>query len=324
MTVGWTQWQPTVGEALLAPRSAHAHAALLVTSFESDEATVPPDATGGPCAPEGDMLWQKSPDGKQSQYKLCYAPAFRRGQGPTGGSLTCDANSYVMLEGPRFCCRHPRIALNGQKLKAEVEVCGDMLAEFDPAGQKLRYVKGPSSNATPELRDALQMASLGSNVPSPVGMQALDNNVEWKLLLGQKCKGRDGTLIQWPSGRAEMCPTGTTPVHGPGYMSWQCDASYKKKQTFHCCSVKGTMKCVPNLVDQAANMGCFCPGVGGGAWSDEPEEGADAAGEATGPKDGAKEANHAVGLPPISVILLTSFGFPGQPQRPQRRGHEFL
>merc|ERR1712096_98291 len=94
---------------------------------------------------------------------------------------------------------------------------------------------------------------------------------EWKLLLGQRCKGRDGTLITWPSGRAEMCPTGTQPVHGDDYLSWQCDGHYKKEQRHFCCSVKGKMKCVPHLIDQAADMKCNCPGVGGGGWSEEEE-----------------------------------------------------
>merc|ERR1712224_725596 len=193
---------------------------------------------------EGDMLWQKTPDGKQSKYQLCYAPAYRNsGQGPTGGSLQCEPNSYVSLEAPRFCCRNARILINGEKFHSKTEVCGDVAADFDAAPQKIRYTRGPASDGTPELMEKLQSASMGQKLPSAIGEQVMKEGSEWKLLLGQRCKGRDGTLISWPSGRVEMCPTGTQPVHGDGYLSWQCGGMYKKEKRLHCCMVKGKMKC---------------------------------------------------------------------------------
>jgi len=311
-----------MGEALFSRRFAHPHRAT-ATAFDADsevQGVVNPNSSGGVCAPEGEMIWQKSADGKQSKYSLCYAPATRHGgQGPTGGSLNCDANSYVTVEGPRFCCRNPRININGEKMQAKVEVCGDVQADFDAAAQKIRYVRGPSFDGTPELQNALEDSSMGTNLPSPIGTQAMKDGSEWKLLLGQRCKGRDGTLISWPSGRAEMCPTGSQPVHGAGYASWQCDGTYKKEHRLHCCSVKGKMKCVPNLVDQASAMKCNCPGVGGSGWSEDAE----------GKEDLEKESEvggvtPSIGLSPLPVLLLTSSGVPGQSRktrRPCRRGY---
>merc|ERR1712028_222878 len=106
----------------------------------------------------------------------------------------------------------------------------------------------------------LHESSMGTAIPSPVSTGAMKDGSEWKLLLGQRCKGREGTLITWPSGRCEMCPTGSQPVHGNGYASWMCDGSYKKEKTLHCCAVKGKMKCVPNLTNQSAQAKCICPG----------------------------------------------------------------
>jgi len=213
--------------------------------------------------------------------------------------------------------------MNGEKMHAKVEVCGDLQAEFDPGAQKIRYQRGPSSDGTPELMEALEYSSLGTALPSPIGHQAMQEGSEWKLLLGQRCKGRDGTLITWPTGRAEMCPTGTQPVHGAGYMSWQCDGTYKKEHRLHCCSVRKyeggqmAMKCVPNLVDQAASLQCTCPGVGGSTWFED--EGEDYTDLATQQAEG-KHGKESIGLPPLPVLLLTSFGLPRRSRGPSRRG----
>merc|ERR1719506_433928 len=300
-----------MGEALLAPHSLH-----VATSFDADEdeaASVARNlqSSGGMCSAEGDMIWQKTPDGRQSKYSLCYAPADRNsGTGPTGGGLQCDANSYISLEAPRFCCRNPRILIEGEKLRAQTEVCGDVQAEFDPNAQKIRYVRGPSSDGTPELQEKLEASSVGTTLPSPIGIQAMREESDWKLILSERCKGRDGTLIQWPSGRVEMCPAGTQPVHGRDYLSWQCDGAYKTERRLHCCMVKGKMKCVPHLVDQGASMKCNCPGVGG--------SGEESAGSAEG--DHPQAAQSSIGLPPLPVLLFTTFGMPGQLERPCRRG----
>merc|ERR1719238_1264313 len=103
---------------LLAPRHGRSHIAM-PTAFDDDEGggMKNPNSSGGVCSPDGEMLWQKSVDGKQNRYYLCYAPATRNGgQGPTGGSLACEPYSYVSVEGPRFCCRNPRITMNGEKM----------------------------------------------------------------------------------------------------------------------------------------------------------------------------------------------------------------
>lgn len=304
-------------EALLAPSSRHSHPAT-VTAFFDEEITKNPNSTGGVCDADGEMLWTKSSDGKQSRYSLCYAPAYRKGgQGPTGGGLTCEPHSYVTVEGPRFCCRNPRMTLEGQVLHSKVEVCGDLQADFDTASQKIRYVRGPSSDGTPELQEALEDSGMGTALPSPIGRQAMEEGSEWKNLLGQRCKGRDGTLITWPSGRTEMCPTGTQPVHGAGYMSWQCDGAYKKERRLHCCSVRKArpgvpqlMKCVPKLTDLEAPK-CNCPGMGGSGWSENEED------KAADETEGTQES---VGLPPLPALLLSSFGLPGRSRELSRRG----
>jgi hypothetical protein len=220
--------------------------------------------------------------------------------------------------------------INGEKMHAKYEVCGDMLAEFDQAGQKIRYTRGPSSDATPQLRRALEEASIGSSVPSTIAEKAFDQGSEWKSLLGQRCKGRDGTLITWPSGRAEMCPPGTQPVHGQDYLSWQCDGMYKKEKRLHCCSVKGRMRCVPNMVDQSGAMKCNCPGVGGGGWTEEEEEqkeeafeqpdGTENAENGAAAANSAEKTNASIGIDPLAAVLLTSYGFPGHSREARRRG----
>lgn len=208
--------------------------------------------------------------------------------------MKCDPGTYVSLEAPKFCCRHPRMQIEstGEKAYPKAELCGDLLAEFDPSDQKIRWKRGPDSDATPENFAHLQAAGMGAKLPSAVTFEAMKEGHEWKLLLGSKCKGRDGTLIVWPTGRAEFCPSGSTPVHGDGYMSWQCDGMYKKEESIFCCKVNGLEKCVPNMVDQAASLTCNCPGVGG-ASQDSDED----------PKKGEVKKGS---LSALAVLLLAS------------------
>lgn len=220
--------------------------------------------TGGTCSPEGEMLWRKSADGKNDRYEVCYGPAFRNHAfGPSGGHLTCDQGTYLSLTAPKFCCKNPRQTIQGQSLHAKEDLCGDILAKFDPGDQKIRWLRGPETDAPPRQRSLLQFAGLGDAIPSPIAFQALKDGSEWKLLLGQRCKGRDGTLITWPTGRAELCPTGSQPVQGRDYASWQCDGFYAEEREVHCCEIRGKMRCVPHLSDQSSNGGCTCPGLGG-------------------------------------------------------------
>lgn len=174
--------------------------------------------------------------------------------------MQCDKDSFVIVETPSFCCKNPRIQIGGEIKKAKApRVCGDLKAEFDQGNQKIRYVRGPATTAGPQQLDNLLSAGLGKMVPSPIAMQALRDSKEWSLIAGTKCKGRDGTLLEWTgTGRVELCPTGTTPVGGEGYSSWQCDEGYKEEVRLFCCSVKGRVKCVRKLNDKSAELGCRC------------------------------------------------------------------
>jgi len=292
-----------IEQALFAPRQTGLR---LATAFEDEGEKV----SGGTCSPEGDMLWRHKVNGDtwEDDYALCYAPGSRNNNDGPSGALQCDANSYVMIDAPKFCCRNPRITVAGEKLHAKTEVCGDMLADFDPAGQKIRYVQGPASDGNPVLQQKLEDAALGSTLPSPIGTAVLKEGAEWKLLLGQRCQGRDGTLIQWPSGRVEMCPAGTQPVHGSEYMSWQCDGMYQKPLQLHCCTVRGKMKCVPNFIDQSGAAGCHCKGVGGIESTVEDHE-----------NNGEEAVKAQMGLSPLPALLLSS-GAPAQLSRRSRRG----
>ena len=57
-----------------------------------------------------------------------------------------------------------------------------------------------------------------------LGFSAVKKNEEWQRVNQTVCRGDDGTLITWVNqgqehgGTAELCPTGTVPVQGRGYM----------------------------------------------------------------------------------------------------------
>mmetsp|Transcript_45020 Transcript_45020/g.90884 ORF Transcript_45020/g.90884 Transcript_45020/m.90884 type:complete len:294 (+) Transcript_45020:142-1023(+) len=224
--------------------------------------------TSSTCSPEGEMLWEKTSDGRDI-YSLCYAPSLREGSlGPTGGHQQCDAGSYFTVEAPRFCCRRPRIDIAGHQEQAKGQVCGDLMAEFEQEGQRLRVVRGPTSSASQQQLAELSTSGLGSAAPSPLAFHAMKDVGKWRQVGHRRCGGRSGTLIAWrhsdPPGRAELCPTGTAPVHGYGFASWACDGVYTQERYIHCCKVKGHLHCVNNLGEHRAWSQCNCKGPRGG------------------------------------------------------------
>merc|ERR1712046_557074 len=80
-------------------------------------------------------------------------------------------------------------------------------------------------------------------VPSSDATRAFQEGQEWTKLNG-KCKGDVGTLIRWPheNGKAEFCPTGSTPVLGGGYASTPCDFVSTHEVRLHCCNVDGKLQ----------------------------------------------------------------------------------
>lgn len=113
--------------------------------------------------------------------------------------------------------------------------------------------------------ESLANNGLGALVPSPIALEAAKNK-DWKPVNSGRCSGSDGTLIQWMgSNRAEFCPTGSTPVQGPGWSSFACDDSYTKEATLHCCNVAGKLRCVNRFKDmtEAPANNCQCHQVGG-------------------------------------------------------------
>lgn len=212
------------------------------------------------------MLWSKSSDHKTINYALCYAPSLSAGHpGPSGGHLQCDEDSYFLVEAPRFCCRNARITLDGKKVEAKGEVCGDLLAKFQPEEQTWELEGGPTSTGTPEQLETLQVSAINENTPSPLAFEAMKNAYKWSPILGDVCKGHDGTLINWthsdPPDRAELCPTGSSPVHGKLHNSWSCDGKYTKQVHLHCCTVNGKLRCVHNLVETPPPSECHCMGM---------------------------------------------------------------
>lgn len=208
------------------------------------------------------MVWEKAPDGSDV-YSLCYAPSLRAGSfGVSSGRMQCDAGSYFMVEAPKFCCRHARIEVAGKRTDARGEVCGDVLAEFDHEHQKIRYVRGPTTTGSSEQLTELGSNGLGDGIPSHIAFQALKEGSSWADVASTKCQGRSGTLISWlhsvPPNRAELCPTGTTPVQGAGYWSWACDGMYTTESLLHCCKVKGKLRCVHRLSENERFSQCNC------------------------------------------------------------------
>eukprot|EP00439_Symbiodinium_sp_Y106_P086715 s236_g35.t1 len=157
-----------------------------------------------------------------------------QGLGPTGGHLQCDAGTYFFTESPKFCCNNPRIDLNGSTVLAKKlgcskksQLCGDILANFNENSQQIKFVRGPAANATQEQLDVLATAGRGD--------------------------------MEDESQKAELCPTGTVPVQGRGYMSFACDGHVIKERRYHCCNVNGQLHCSPSLVDATSmDPPCDC------------------------------------------------------------------
>lgn len=199
---------------------------------------------------------------------MCYAPALvGGGLGPTGGHLQCDAGTYFFTESPKFCCNNPRIDLNGSTVLAKKsQLCGDILANFNENSQQIKFVRGPAANATQEQLDVLAAAGRGDMVPTAVGFKAVKKDEEWQRVTQAICRGDRATLITWThdgkedeSQKAELCPTGTVPVQGRGYMSFACDGHVIKERRYHCCNVNGQLHCSPSLVDATSmDPPCDC------------------------------------------------------------------
>lgn len=219
------------------------------------------DAAEWTCDPEGEMLWEKGLDGSDN-YSMCYAPAMVGGNlGPTGGRLQCDRNSFFFVEAPKFCCKNPRLDLDGTTVKGKGQVCGDILATFNSDAQLLKFERGPGKTATQEELDELWAHGGGDSVPSTIGLNAVKAHGEdWQNVLKTKCKGDRGTLIKWKRGnKAEFCPTGTTPILGHGYMSFSCDGFAINEAQMHCCKINGKLHCAKTLYDANALKGsCNC------------------------------------------------------------------
>lgn len=228
---------------------------------------LPADEGGQMCNAGGELLWGKTPDGVDT-YSLCYAPSMRTDRlGPSSGHQQCDLGSYFMVEAPKFCCRRPRIDMDGKLVKATSKVCGDLLAEFDPETQRFKVVRGPTTTGSAAQLEQMGKSGLQNMTPLPEALQTMKDACSWKPVLNAKCQGSQGTLLKWscsnPPGRAEMCKTGTPPVQGQGYSSWDCDGADIVENRFHCCTVGGKTHCVRGFVDATAVESCRCPGIGG-------------------------------------------------------------
>lgn len=223
---------------------------------------------GSSCPEDGLMVWKKTPDGLNDQYSLCYAPSVVMGPwGPSGGQLRCEAGTYFTIAAPKFCCENPRQVLNGQVFHSDGDLCGDVLAHFDPAEQSIKFARGPSSAATEKQLGDLEKAGLGETAPSPLAL-SLPIPTKTYAVKTVNCKGRDGTLVKWPgdnSGKekAELCPPGTSPVvPGASNMSWLCDGTYLNENRMHCCKVGKSYRCVSSLRDLTDSSDCNCGGLG--------------------------------------------------------------
>ncbi|CAE7308174.1 unnamed protein product, partial [Symbiodinium sp. CCMP2456] len=145
------------------------------------------------------------------------------------------------------------------------QLCGDILANFNENSQQIKFVRGPAANATQEQLDVLATAGRGDMVPTAVGFKAVKKDEEWQRVTQAICRGDRATLITWThdgkdeSQKAELCPTGTVPVQGRGYMSFACDGHVIKERRYHCCNVNGQLHCSPSLVDATSmDPPCDC------------------------------------------------------------------
>lgn len=224
------------------------------------------------CSPEGEIVWEKGgPDCATDLYKLCHAPALvRGGKGASGEYKRCDKDSYFMVDAPRFCCKNPRLDIAGSTQKPKKrEVCGDLLADYDPEEREWRVIRGPSSTGTPQQLAQLQKAGLGDAVPSPLALKATQYGKSWRPIRADLCQGARGTIIAWtnsdPPGKTEFCPSGTAPVRGKGWASWYCDGFFGRQEKMHCCTVDGKLRCVPHFEDEtnSSTLRCsVCEGLG--------------------------------------------------------------
>lgn len=279
------------------------------------------DAAEWTCDPEGEMLWDKNLDGSDS-FSMCYAPSLVGGNlGPTGGRLQCDRNSFFFVEAPKFCCKNPRLDLNGKTVKGKGKVCGDVLATFDSDAQLLKFERGPAKSATQEQLDELWGNGGGDSVPSTIGLNAVKDGEDWQNVLKVKCKGDRGTLIKWKRGnKAEFCPTGTTPILGHGYMSFSCDGFATDEAKMYCCKVNGELHCARSLYDaNPLKTSCECQQNSFAKPSAQPAEDKAAAAAAVVPAESSGQG----------VLFFALAGCPktGEPRRGAnvpRRGRSFL
>merc|ERR1740123_3019224 len=95
---------------------------------------------------------------------------------------------------------------------------------------------------------------------------AAEDTGQWQPSRNARCHGQKGTLVKWthskPAGRAEMCKSGTPPVQGPGYDSWECDGVSTVEHRLHCCTVLGKLHCAKSLADGTAATACACSTMG--------------------------------------------------------------
>lgn len=216
------------------------------------------------CSASGDMIWSKDELG-DDKFAMCYAPSLvEESPGPTSGHFECDKGTKFTADVPKFCCHNPRMqnAMTGMnRVTADNEVCGDMLAEFDNENQRIRFTGGPSGSFTYADLAKLQDAGYGEIAPSPLALKAMHDGWNWKNASRSVCLGKSGTMIR--DGKDyEFCPTGTQPMKGPEYASWLCDGLYTHQSKLHCCSLKGQTRCVKNFVDRSGVDECHVNAFG--------------------------------------------------------------
>merc|ERR1712224_461209 len=208
----------------------------------------------------GEMLWNKFPSGQGDvdRYTMCYAPGSR-GDELGIGHVTCDDDTYFAIRHPKFCCRHPRIDIGGRTHRSKDDLCGDIKAQYDDKEMRFKYIDGSEGSApNKSIKDVrikqILRAADKANQPSFRRWRQIAPN--------QFCEGNDGTLIVFPDGKAELCPTGSNPVRGPYHRGWSCDGSYEIQSTDHCCLANGSVRCANDLVNASGSAMCNCPSPG--------------------------------------------------------------
>lgn len=212
------------------------------------------------CRSTGEMLWNKFPsaNGDIDRYTMCYAPGSRSDELGVG-HVTCDDDTYFAIRHPKFCCRNPRLDLKGRTFKAADDLCADVKAEYDDKEMRFRYIQGSEGSApNKKIKDVRIKRMLRA-----ADRQREPGFKDWRQVApNQFCAGNDGTLITFPDGRAELCPTGSNPVRGPHHRGWACDGSYEIQSTDHCCMANGRVRCANDLVDSSGAALCNCPSPG--------------------------------------------------------------